>query len=131
MRISQTLLALAGLLGAFAVAFSAYASHSLMSSLPTALQQHIQLAVNYHLVHALLMVIASITALLHLDLWAQRFANLAATCCAAGILMFSGSFYIWALSGEKLLAKLTPVGGTSFILAWLFIALMALRGLKR
>lgn len=131
MLISRVFLALAGSLGALAVAFSAYASHSLMATLANDLQQHIQLAVNYHLVHALLMAIASIGALLHPDIWAQRFANLAAACCGAGIFMFSGSFYIWALSGEKLLGKLTPIGGTCFILAWLFIALMAFRGLKR
>jgi len=41
----------------------------------------------------------------------------------AGIALFSGSLYALALSGERWLSAVTPVGGLAFLAAWaLFIA---------
>ncbi len=39
-----------------------------------------------------------------------------------GIILFSGSLYTLALSGIKVLGAITPLGGLSFLAAWLLIA---------
>ena len=36
----------------------------------------------------------------------------------AGIVLFSGSLYALALSGERWLGAITPIGGMAFLAAW-------------
>jgi uncharacterized membrane protein YgdD (TMEM256/DUF423 family) len=42
-----------------------------------------------------------------------------------GILLFSGSLYLLALLNLKWLGMITPIGGVSFLTAWLLIAFFA------
>ena len=44
-----------------------------------------------------------------------------------GIIFFSGSLYVLALSGTKWLGAVTPLGGAFFIIAWLLTAVAAWR----
>ena len=37
---------------------------------------------------------------------------------SAGIILFSGSLYALALSGQRALGAVTPVGGLCFLVAW-------------
>jgi len=46
---------------------------------------------------------------------------------ALGILLFSGSLYILALGGPRLLGPITPLGGVCFIFGWLALAASAFR----
>ena len=41
---------------------------------------------------------------------------------AAGIVLFSGSLYLLALTGTRWLGAITPIGGLCFIAAWLVLA---------
>jgi uncharacterized membrane protein YgdD (TMEM256/DUF423 family) len=45
----------------------------------------------------------------------------------AGIVLFSGSLYLLALTGITWLGAVTPLGGLSFIAAWVVLAVAALR----
>jgi uncharacterized membrane protein YgdD (TMEM256/DUF423 family) len=45
----------------------------------------------------------------------------------AGILIFSGSLYVLAVTGLRVLGAITPVGGLSFIAAWVTLAWCLLR----
>jgi uncharacterized membrane protein YgdD (TMEM256/DUF423 family) len=36
----------------------------------------------------------------------------------AGILLFSGSLYLLAMSGQRWLGAITPLGGLAFVVAW-------------
>ncbi len=38
-----------------------------------------------------------------------------------GILLFSGSLYLLALTGIRALVWLTPIGGSSWLLAWFLL----------
>jgi len=40
-----------------------------------------------------------------------------------GIILFSGSLYLLALTGIKWLGAITPLGGTSFIIGWLLVVI--------
>ena len=46
----------------------------------------------------------------------------------AGTLIFSGSLYLLALTGQRWLGAVTPLGGLAFILGWAALAWAALRG---
>jgi uncharacterized membrane protein YgdD (TMEM256/DUF423 family) len=41
---------------------------------------------------------------------------------AAGILIFSGSLYVLAITGIDMLGAITPFGGVAFIAAWVLLA---------
>jgi len=45
-----------------------------------------------------------------------------------GILIFSGSLYILALSGIRILGAITPIGGVAFLISWVLIAWAAYKG---
>jgi uncharacterized membrane protein YgdD (TMEM256/DUF423 family) len=45
----------------------------------------------------------------------------------AGIVLFSGSLYGLALTGEKALAYATPIGGVAFLIGWGCLAVGSLR----
>ncbi|MGB7793601.1 MAG: DUF423 domain-containing protein [Terrimicrobiaceae bacterium] len=42
---------------------------------------------------------------------------------AAGILVFSGSLYILALTNIRWLGAITPIGGLLFLAGWLLVAI--------
>ncbi|MGD2054772.1 MAG: DUF423 domain-containing protein, partial [Gammaproteobacteria bacterium] len=53
-----------------------------------------------------------------------RYCNLiAAWAMLAGIIIFSGSLYLLTMTGIKWLGMITPIGGISFLAAWLSLAL--------
>jgi uncharacterized membrane protein YgdD (TMEM256/DUF423 family) len=45
----------------------------------------------------------------------------------AGIVLFSGSLYLMALTGQRWLGAVTPFGGVAFIAGWACLLLAALR----
>ena len=44
-----------------------------------------------------------------------------------GIILFSGSLYLLALSGIKWLGAVTPLGGVAFMCGWLALIVAALK----
>jgi uncharacterized membrane protein YgdD (TMEM256/DUF423 family) len=55
-------------------------------------------------------------------------ARQAAIAFLAGILLFSGSLYLLALTGVALLGAITPLGGLCFIAGWALLAWGAFKG---
>ena len=108
----------ASLLGAAGVALGAYASHGL-SAWATAEQiGYFQLAVTYQLFHAL-----TLFAVCILSLFISSYFLLASKIAfVLGILLFSGSLYLYVLTGTKILGMLTPIGGLLLIIAWCLVA---------
>ena len=45
----------------------------------------------------------------------------------AGIVLFSGSLYVLALSGIRWLGAITPLGGVAFLAGWALLAWSMLR----
>ncbi len=102
----------------------AFGTHALKGRLTTDALAVYRTAVEYHFYHALgLSLIGAV---------AMRIPDSAALSAAgwtmlAGIVLFSGSLYVLALSGARWLGAVTPVGGLAFIAAWLLFAWAALR----
>lgn len=85
--------------------------------------EHWQTALDYHLPHAVLLVV--------LSLWAREGGRAAAWAWRlvfAGVLLFSGSLYALALTQAGKLGAVTPLGGLALMLGWL--SLLAARGQK-
>ncbi|EDY84230.1 conserved hypothetical protein [Verrucomicrobiia bacterium DG1235] len=69
-------------------------------------------AVLYHLIHAVVLFVAANSSGTLNSKWAFRLWSV-------GILLFSGSLYILALSKWSLLGPITPLGGLAFIAGWI------------
>ena len=114
--------------GAFAaalgVALGAFGAHALKSRLSADMLAVWQTAVQYHLWHALGLVAIGLLAQ-HLP--ESGVLRLAGWLMLAGILLFSGSLYVLALSGMRWLGAVTPFGGACFIAGWLALAYAVLR----
>ncbi len=106
------------------VGTGAFGAHGLRAHVSPHLLDVWQTAVLYQFVHALgLLGIAALQPRLH-----ARLASAGAAFLLAGILIFSGSLYALVLSGVRLIGAITPIGGVSFMIGWLLVALAALRG---
>jgi uncharacterized membrane protein YgdD (TMEM256/DUF423 family) len=113
--LTRRLIAMAGaLLAAAGVALGAFGAHGLRSMLDAQRLGWWETAVQYHLWHAIALV-----ALAGLPV---RRPGLPAILLAAGLLIFSGSLYAMALSGERWLGAVTPIGGAAMIAGWLLLA---------
>ncbi|WP_368934898.1 DUF423 domain-containing protein [Alcaligenes faecalis] len=121
---SRSILCLGTLIMALGVGLGAFGAHALRAMVDASALATWHTAVLYQLLHGLgLLLIAALGPQLNAA-WQSRSAIL----MLAGVLIFSGSLYILVLSGVKWLGAITPIGGVAMILAWLFLAIAALRG---
>ena len=109
--------------GFLAVAFGAFAAHALKNLLSAGLLEVFQTGVEYQAMHALSLLAAG---LLGRD-GRSRALKLAGWAFATGILLFSGSLYILALTDIRWMGAVTPFGGTAFLLGWGALAWHAAR----
>lgn len=80
--------------------------------------------VQYHLWHALGMVLVGLSAAIVPDGPWLRASGLL---LLAGVALFSGSLYALALGAPRWLGALTPLGGAAFIMGWLAFVVAAAR----
>jgi len=109
-------LAAAAVNGALAVMAGAFAAHGLETRLSPRMLEVFETGARYHMVHALAMGLAALVD-----------ARWAAMLFLAGIVLFSGSLYLLALSGAGMLGAITPLGGVLFLAGWAMLAVSALR----
>jgi len=110
---------------ALAVGLGAFGAHGLRDRLDAYSMGVYEKAVFYHFIHGLGLLIVSF-----LPKTGTISINAAAWVCTllfTGILLFSGSLYALALSGNRILGAVTPFGGISFIAAWLLLAWYLMR----
>jgi len=106
-----------------AVGAGAFGAHGLKHVISPDLLSVWQTGVLYHLVHALgLFVVALLIAR-----YSTSLLSTAGIFMFAGIILFSGSLYVLALTGVRWLGAITPLGGMAFIIAWGLIAWSAWR----
>lgn len=121
---AKLFLSVGSLLALAAVAIGAFGAHGLKSRLPPEMLAVYQTGVQYHFYHSLALVLVGL-AFFHMpDSAALRASG---WLMAAGIALFSGSLYALALTGEKWLGAVAPLGGTAFILGWGAFAWAVLR----
>ncbi len=104
------------------VALGAFGAHGLKNRVAPELLTVWQTAVQYHLVHALGLLLIGILAHLLPDSALVRQAGWA---LLLGVVLFSGSLYLMVLSGVRMLGAITPLGGLAFLAGWGLLALAA------
>jgi uncharacterized membrane protein YgdD (TMEM256/DUF423 family) len=108
-----------------AVILGAFGAHGLRGRLDAYSMSIYEKAVFYQFIHALGILIVPLftRAGVLTELGMAWICGL----LVAGILIFSGSLYILAVTGIRTFGAVTPIGGLSFIAAWFFLAFRLLR----
>ncbi len=108
---------LAALMGFLAVALGAVDARGLKDLLA---QHHTAVirekAVFYHFIHTVMLFVLAQRRPMPSGPWLSFFA---------GILIFSGSLYLLAVTNVKWLGAITPIGGLSFLVGWAWLFLRA------
>jgi uncharacterized membrane protein YgdD (TMEM256/DUF423 family) len=100
----------AATLGLLAVVLGAFGAHGLKEVLARNQMSVIwERAVFYHFIHAVMLFILAGRAPLRLGPWLSFLV---------GILLFSGSLYLLAVTNLRWLGAITPFGGVSFLAGW-------------
>jgi uncharacterized membrane protein YgdD (TMEM256/DUF423 family) len=108
------------LLLAVAVMLGAFGAHGLRNRLDAYSMGVYEKAVFYHFIHALGLLVVSI--LPKTGTFSEFATNWVCGLLLAGIVIFSGSLYLLAVTGNRMLGAITPIGGLSFIAAWLLLS---------
>ncbi|MFQ5669315.1 MAG: DUF423 domain-containing protein [Acidobacteriota bacterium] len=107
------------------VAAGAFGAHGLKTRLPPDLLAVFEVGVRYHLLHAVGLMLSAWAV----HRWPGSVVTWSGWSFAAGTLIFSGSLYALALTGQRWLGAVTPLGGLAFLVGWLCLAWGAWKGL--
>ncbi len=111
--------AVAGLIG---VGFGAFGAHGLRGRLTPDMLAVFETGVRYHMYHALALLL---TAALMPRVPGKAIVA-AGWLFVAGIVLFSGSLYLLAVTGVTILGAITPFGGVAFLAGWAALAIASL-----
>jgi uncharacterized membrane protein YgdD (TMEM256/DUF423 family) len=118
MNNSRWALRIAACLGFLGVGLGAFGAHALKGHFEENGNEAIwETAVFYHLLHAIVLLVL---ALAPLDL-----RKVACWCFVSGIVIFSGSLYVLAVTGVAAFGALTPFGGALLLAGWVIIVFKA------
>lgn len=123
MSVAQLAVLIGAVYGFLGVAFGAFGAHALKARLAPDLLTVWKTAVEYQLYHALALVLVGLIATQRPSIAITN----AGICFALGVLVFSGSLYVLALSGVRWLGAITPIGGLLFLVGWALLFWAALK----
>jgi uncharacterized membrane protein YgdD (TMEM256/DUF423 family) len=120
--VERNFLLIGALAGFTGVALGAFGAHGLRARLTPEMLAIFETGVRYQMYHALALV--ALSALMprlsgYLAVWAGWMFT-------AGIVIFSGSLYVLALTGVRTLGAITPFGGLAFLIGWALLAYAAI-----
>jgi uncharacterized membrane protein YgdD (TMEM256/DUF423 family) len=118
----RTFLLIGGVLGFLGVALGAFAAHGLRSRLSPEMLQVFETGVRYQMYHALTLLIVAVAIG---QMGAVRLLGVASWLFVGGIVLFSGSLYVLALTGVTVAGAVTPIGGLLFLAGWVCLAIGA------
>ena len=125
-KLSQTALLIGALYAGLSVLLGAFAAHALKHIITPDQLDIFKTGATYQMYHGL--------ALLWLGVYVLHSSgsktHLSRVCWlwTMGVLLFSGSLYLYVLTGYKFLVKVTPVGGIAMIVGW---SVLVLKGINR
>ena len=105
--------------GCLVVIMGAFGAHALNEILDDYGKSIYNKAVLYHMFHSIVLLILGLINKIQPEIplsfigWSFLF----------GIILFSGSLYILAITGIKPLGMITPIGGVLFIIGWVLLVL--------
>ncbi len=110
---------IAAVLGFLAVALGAFGAHSLKELLAQHATTGIwEKAVFYQFIHTVMLVLLAGRTPFPTGPWMSFLI---------GIIIFSGSLYLLAVTNVRWLGAITPIGGVSFLVGWAWLFFRGLR----
>lgn len=110
--------------GFLAVAAGAFGAHALKARLSSEMLMIFETGARYHLMHAAVLLAVGLVPFY--NGWSQA----SGWFFTLGILIFSGSLYILALSGVRIWGAVTPIGGLMLLAGWASLAMAAIKSWK-
>jgi uncharacterized membrane protein YgdD (TMEM256/DUF423 family) len=108
------------ILAGLAVALGAFGAHELRERVDAYRMGVYEKAAFYHFIHAIAILVISI--LPRTGAMADGAESAVCGLLLAGIAFFSGSLYVLAITGNRWLGAITPIGGIAFIAGWVLLA---------
>lgn len=108
------------------VAIGAFGAHGLAGKVSERMLENWQTGAHYHIVHALALLFIGLLAD---KLGASPLVTSAGWFIFIGIVLFSGSLYTMALTNMTKLGAITPLGGLSFLIGWILVAIAVIKQL--
>jgi len=115
----RTLYLCAAVAGFTGVALGAFGAHALKGNVTPELLNTFESGARYQMYHAF----ALCAAAWGWARWRGRLFGVAGGLFVAGIVLFSGSLYLLAVTGTRWLGMITPIGGLAFLGGWAGLAL--------
>jgi uncharacterized membrane protein YgdD (TMEM256/DUF423 family) len=119
----RTFLLIGAVAGFLGVTFGAFGAHALRSRLSPELLAVFETGVRYQMYHAFAVLIVA-AAIGHFG--KARLLVIAGWLFSGGIVLFSGSLYVLALTGVGILGAITPIGGLLFLAGWACLVFFAI-----
>jgi uncharacterized membrane protein YgdD (TMEM256/DUF423 family) len=107
---------------ALPVAAGAFGAHTLRNTLSASQLVSYETAARYQMYHALALLLTA-----QLPQRSPALLRAAGILFIAGIVLFSGSLYVLALTDRRWLGAITPIGGVAFLAGWACLAAGSLR----
>lgn len=105
--------------GFIAVALGSFGAHGLRNIIAPDMLEIYKTGILYHLIHSAVLLVLALSG--------KSFFRTAFYFLLGGIILFSFSLYLYAVTGIIWLAMITPVGGVSFLAGWIMIVAAAFR----
>jgi len=113
----KTVLSVAAISGLLAVALGAFGAHGLKAIISSEMLEVYKTGVQYQFYHTFALLAAGIL----MNFNQSKALKWSATLFMIGIILFSGSLYVLAISGVKGFGIITPFGGITWIAAWILL----------
>jgi len=113
----KTVLSVAAVSGLLAVALGAFGAHGLKSIISPEMLEVYKTGVQYQFYHTFALLAVGIL----MNFNSSKALKWSATLFMIGIVLFSGSLYVMAISDVKALGIITPFGGITWIAAWILL----------
>jgi uncharacterized membrane protein YgdD (TMEM256/DUF423 family) len=119
----RTFFVLGSVLALLGIVAGAFAAHALKGHLSAHQLDVWETGARYHLYQSLALLAVAWAAMR----WPGTAVNLAGWSFVAGVILFSGSLYLLAVTDVKALGAITPFGGLCFLVGWGSLAMAAWR----
>ena len=113
----------AGLIGFLGFVFGAFAAHGLKAVVEPDMVGVFEAGVRYQMYHAF----ALFAAAWGWSRWRTKAFGAAGWLFVIGVVVFSGTLYVIALTGARWLGAVTPFGGMALLTGWLCLVVGAIR----
>jgi len=113
----KSILTIAAISGLLAVALGAFGAHGLKSIITPEMLDVYKTGVQYQFYHTFALLAVGIL----MNFNQSKALKWSATLFVIGMILFSGSLYVLAISGVKALGMITPFGGITWIAAWFLL----------